>query len=138
MKFVLQELFGSLLFILISYFDIRSILWSIVWLEKKGKRRKLNELKAGVSTWSLITMKYLLPYAGKYKRQFLFWYRFKYWFLRIEVVLWILNVCIILFSPLTEPYEVACTVIMAQGFIAMLLMRFQFDGSRRTKYDRMH
>lgn len=134
----LMLLLSYLGFILTAYIDIREIIWSIVWLEKKGKHRKLKELKAGVSTWSLITMKYLLPYVGNYKRQFLFWYRFKYWYLGIERILWILSACIIFFTPLTKLYVDACIVIFAQGVIASLFIRFQFDGSWRTKYDRMH
>lgn len=124
--------------ILSAYFDMRKILWSIIWLEKKGKRRKLKDLRIGVRIGSQITMNYLLEYAGSHKRQFLFWCRFKRWCLFVESVLWILNVCIIVFTPLSKPYEIACIILCAQGLLLFLFMNLQFDRSWRTKYDRMH
>lgn len=116
---------------------LREILWSIVWLNKKGKRRKLKDLKVGVPTWSRITMKYLLPYAGNYKRQFLFWYHFKRCFLMIEVILWCVDVCIIVFAPPTKPYDIALIASVVQLVIVTIFIRCQFDSRGCTKYDQM-
>lgn len=130
-------LFLLLSYILIGYLFIRHIIWSIVWCEKGGKYNKLSKLKRGIGIIQRITMRYLSPEINHYKRPYLFWMNVKKAFIIAEsIAISIYILCMFLWQ-VSIVVEIIMILINAQAFLLVLLMRFQFDINRNTKYDRI-
>lgn len=126
----------------LSYFDMRIILWSIIRCEarKKGKKwRTYKEtLQSGRGIREQISMRYLLHSAQMYQKEFLFWLRCKNVFTFAEFVV---TMCYLLYSIIvgnSKTGNMIDLILLGQSVLVFLLMRFQFglDG-HLSRYDRI-
>ena len=126
-------------FNLITYFEFREILWSIIWAEKRGKYRKLiqykRELKKDSSVIDRISMNYLTDFLGSYKQAFIFWIRMK----RLFVISGIFILLIyFVFTAYKRHYEFGFFedyFLMIYSLAYFLVIRLQFREGKYTKYD---
>ena len=117
----------------ITYFSIREILWSIIWLERGGKYNKLNKFRKAIPFMDRVLMKTLLQYVDNNRQPYEYWMRIKGVFLIIQSILLVIYLITFYFhASLFEFIRIAITV---QALIWFLVIRIQFDSSWNTKYD---
>ena len=81
-------------------------------------------------------MKYLYAYVKNYQREYNFWMRVRYIYIFVEFVF--AFVCVIFFF--IADYVFIKHLIWGffyQAFVFSLVILFQFDHNRNTKYDRI-
>lgn len=128
----------------INYVDSRRILWSIVWLNKRGKVKKQRKFKQelwaqeSISMWDRISMRYLVDHLKDYQSNFLFWWRVKRIFACVEIVLE-LSYCIAgIFVKESKLFEYFTYFMFIQTMVWFWMFRVQFgSGGHHTKYDIM-
>lgn len=117
-------------------FMLREVVWSIIWCEIGGKSKKLRKLKKNVGFFDRVRMKYLYVYVKNYQREYNFWMRVRYIYIFVEFVF--AFVCVIFFF--IADYVFLKHLIRGffyQAFVFSLVILFQFDHNRNTKYDRI-
>ena len=136
-KKVLLIVFVISIFICLNtYFLLRDMIWSIIWCEIGGKYKKLRKLKKNVKFFDRVKMKYLYAYVKNYQRGYRFWMIVRYLYIFIEFVF--AFVCVIFFF--IADYVFIKHLIWGffyQAFVFSLVILFQFDHNRNTKYDRI-
>lgn len=134
-----QRLFFAFLAMnLISYFFMRLVIYSIVWLDRGGKDKKTTKLYKTVSFRERLSMAFLSPYAARHAKEFRFWLTLKNLLAVVEIPLMVLYAGIVFLHLLPEETTAAvCTVLLIQAGVITAIMGFQFDADQRTKYDRM-
>ena len=123
---------------LVSYLSIREIIWSIYWLKKGGKLRKLKRISKDENLIGRINMGYISRYISPYKKEYNFWYNIKTVFVCCE--LFVSVVYVVLFAFLSEYGFIGSKILNAvylfQAFVWFVILRFQFGaGGHLTKYD---
>lgn len=139
MKETYQRLFLFLLCgDLVSYWMIRQVIFSIAWHGIGGKYNKARKVFREAPFRDRLTMEFLSAYVPHRKKEFRFWTQVKRLFLLVEIPLAVFYAGIAFLRLLTEEVrEIVCVAILVQCFIFFLVMCFQFDSSKNTKYDRM-
>lgn len=119
-----------------NYFLIREIIWSIVWCDKGGKYNSLKKLKENRNIFERLTMKYLEQYTNVHKKEFTFWLKVKLIFVISQIIL--LAIFILCGLLLKDFYCKAIRIIIVvQALIIFIILWFQTDTNRSTKYDRI-
>ena len=131
-----------ILFNIFNYYEIRDILWSIVWLNIGGKSRKLTQFKKTVSVnesiFSRISMRYLIKYVLKCKDDFIFWLKVKSIFACVTSVLEITYLVLRLGWDNMRLFYYFDGFLLIQVILTIIVLRFQYElNSRLNKYDRM-
>ena len=129
----------------ISYFSIREILWSILWLNKRGKYRHFLDykriLRQSESFMKRISMSYLLPQISIAQNDFIAWRKVKIVFVLVESILVLSYSFLGIFGVLRNHgkiYFYFSTFIMLQSVIVFFYTRLQFRFGRNgkeTRYD---
>ena len=127
---------------IINYLSIREILWSIVWLNRRGKLRKFLEYKKTVrqseTIASQISMRYLLQYVSKCKTDFVIWWKVKRVFVCVESMIGIIYVIIALYMNTGILLYYFSLFMLTQAILSFIILRFQLGiRGRLTRYDRM-
>ena len=117
-----------------TYFEIREVLWSIVWLERRGKYSKLRRFKKTLPLMDRLTMRPLAQYVEKNRKPYEFWLKVKSVFVVVQAVL--LGVSAASFWFHEDVFECVRIAVLVQVFIWFLALRLQFDSEKCTKYDR--
>ena len=141
MIFSIKELIGIFFSLLVfnafSYYFIRVVIDSIAWCDKGGKRNVFNKLKSQMKFSERVSMEYLKVYVKKHNKEFDFWMRIKKVFVIAELlmtVIYIICACIYLKSGISFlAYSVIA--ILLQAILIALIMFFQTNINRDTKYD---
>ncbi len=124
-----------------NYLDIREILWSIVWLNIKGKYAKLKRYKQKLWDEHLLldylSMRFLENELRTHQKEFLFWWKIKKIFLFSELFLAIGYAYLSKNSNQIESNTIDM-VYLIHSAIPFFFLRIQFglDG-KRTKFDRL-
>lgn len=123
----------------LTYFQIRELLWNIVWLNKRGKLRKFSAFKKSVqeeqTLVSRVSMLYLAGQVSTCHRDFMSWWKF---FALVEIVLTVSYIGINIFKWHTDWGNILSIFMLIQALLLFFFMRFQFGlGGRQTKYDRL-
>lgn len=127
---------GSIAVCVGTYFLIRSVIWSIIWCEIGGKSKKLKKLKNKVGLFDRVKMKYLYDYVKNYQREYNFWMRVKSIYVFVEFVFTF--VCITFFFIRKYVFRKYLIIgFFIQTLVFFLIISFNFDHNRNTKYDRM-
>ena len=125
---------------LISYFSLREILWSIVWLNHKGKKSKKlkEEMQGDVDLPKRISMHYLINHINSYQNAFRFWWKMKCGFVICDLVFVSVYVGLGFFCGSTKLFYCYRIFFFVLSAIVFIVLRLQFgvDG-RHTKYDWM-
>lgn len=126
----------------LTYFQIRELLWNVVWLNKRGKLRKFSAFKKSVqeeqSLISRVSMRYLDRQVSSCHRDFMSWWKFKRVFALVEILLTVSYIGINIFNRHTDWGNVFGIFMLIQALLLFFFMRFQFGlGGRQTKYDRL-
>ncbi len=116
---------------LFTYWLIREMIISIIWCETGGKYNKLKKRLAGKRINRLL-QNYDISVI-KYKKQFLFWKRFKRVFVFAELIMAVLFI----FSAVLFKSLILCSLILIQACVIFIVVGFQFDSGKNTKYDRI-
>ena len=127
------------IFFFLGYFFLRDLLWSIVWCDKKGKKRSLKKLRQNRSFIERIKMDYLGDFVKEHKRDFNFWITIKKIYVVIETVLFGFY---FVFSYFILKGYSCKFLVYSINFIVFQAIAFCFViGSqvigRETKYDRI-
>ena len=117
----------------ITYFSIRDLLWSVIWLERRGKYNKLNKFRKSIPFMDRVSMKTLVQYVDNNRQPYEFWIRIKSVFLIIQAIL--LGIYLITFCFHAALFGFIRIAITVQALIWFLVIRIQFDSSWNTKYD---
>lgn len=123
---------------LLNYFSIREIIWSIYWLKKGGKFRKLKTISKKETIISRIKMSYLRSLISPYEKEFDFWEFIKSFFVILESILLLLYLIISLNQNAISVtvLTVFDVIVISQSFIWLVAVRIQFGvGGHLTKYD---
>lgn len=119
-----------------NYYMIRDMIWSIVWCDKGGKYNSLKKLKEDKNIFQRLSMKYLGQYTNGHRKEFVFWLGVKSFFVISQIILLIIYVVseFILNDFYCDKIRIFVTV---QSFVVSVVLMFQSDTNRETKYDRM-
>ena len=120
----------------IGYYFIRYVIWSIVWCDRGGKYNSIRKLKKNKSFWEVVNMKYLENYVDDYKSAFRFWFSAKKIYVIAECFLTGLYM-ILYFVSESVTSRVVMIIITLQSVIVSLILQFQIDSYKNTKYDRI-
>ena len=125
----------------ITYFSIREILWSIVWLDKGGKLRNILSLKKEVKKKEKILrridMGYLLGYLSTHREDYTCWLKIKRIFACIEGLLELIYFAVGVFTNQGKAFICFSFFLLLQALLALIFLRIQFGvGGHHTKYDR--
>ena len=125
--------------ILFTYYEIREILWSIVWAEIGGKYRKLIQYKRIIkkqqSVMNRISMQYLTNTLVSNKQDFIFWRRMKLLFAVFELLVLVLYIIYTVYMRHFDFGYPEDLILMIQTFVCFLIVRLQFREGKYTKYD---
>ncbi len=124
-----------------NYYEMRDILWSIIWLNIGGKSRKLTQFKKTVSVnesiFSRISMHYLIKYVEKCRDDFVFWLKLKRIFACVTSVLEITYFILKLCRDNIRLFYYFDGFLIIQVILTIIILRFQYEfNSRLNKYDR--
>ena len=117
----------------VTYFNIRAILWSIIWLERRGKYNKLREFKRSLSWNERIPMKSLIRYIEKNRKQYEDWMRIKNVYIVLQLIFLAIFTAFLFVD--SSCYDFLMIILIAQSGIWFLIIRLQFDSGWNTKYD---
>ena len=123
------------LFFIFGYFELRNILWSIVWCDKGGKYNRLKETKTGRSFFELLTMRYLIQYIKEHQKEYRFWLKIKGVYVFLQPLLLAVYIVFCFFDGTF--FEISKGVIIAEVFVVIAFLLLQFDTARNTVYDRI-
>lgn len=136
-RIIIVLLFIFIISLLVGYFFVRNVIWSIVWCDKGGKYNSLMKLKKDISLGDRISMKYLEQYTYLHKKEFNFWMCIKKVYVILEFVFLIVYCLLCLYWQMSVYIEIFMIVIILQGVLVCLIFMFQTDTNRNTKYDRV-
>lgn len=127
---------------IINYFQIREILWSIVWLNKGGKHHEFIKFKKAVrgneSFFSQVSMRYLLEYISKHPKDFIVWRKAKCIFACVESIMEISYYTLGLVWSHESLFNYFSLFMFTQAMFTFIFLRIQFGiNGHLTKYDRM-
>ena len=126
----------SIFICLVTYFMLRDMIWSIIWCEIGGKSKKLRKLKKNVKFFDRVKMKYLYAYVKNYQREYNFWMRVRYIYIFVEFVF--AFICITFFFIAEYVFRKHLIIgFYTQALVFSIVISFQFDHNRNTKYDRI-
>lgn len=126
-----------------SYFSIRQLLWSIVWLSIRGNQKRLRIFKQDMrkqeSLWNQISMRYLTEHLKLCRDDFQFWLRVKYIFTLVEIIFEVAYSATKIFLEQTRFFEVLTVFLLIQAMVIFLLFQVPLNRKegRLTKYDLM-
>ena len=119
-----------------SYWLIRNMIYTIVWCDQGVRHCNVRTFRKRFSKWELARMKCLEQYTNTHRKNFRFWIIIKDCFLILELFTLILIVIIHLL-PSFNIADCISRIIVAQALIISVVITFQTDIHRKTKYDRI-
>lgn len=144
MDFDFSRFVGFLLVYVINfflgYYFLRSLLWSIVWCDKKGKYRKLKKLRDNRSFVERMKMDYLEDYVKEHKQNFKFWITIKKVYEILETVLLIFYIIFSFFVLKGHHCEFYLSYFIYPIICQAVVFSFVFmcqENDHLTKYDRI-
>ena len=118
-----------------SYFQIRTIIWSIVWCDKGGKFNRVTKLKQAQSFTKRFRMNYLIEHTNVHQKNLKFWLCIKSLFeIGQGLLLVVGTVCCLLDTYVSH---LIVNVICLESLLVMLILLCQSGINRNTKYDRI-
>ena len=128
--------FVAFICLIAGYFFINDIIWSIVWCDNGGKYNTLKKLKKGKSIVDILTMKYLEECVTDHKKAFRFWRVIKKIYIILELLLLNTYLLLYVFAKDIIYSQIIMIIIVSQSVVCSLVIIFQTDTNRNTKYDR--
>ncbi len=120
----------------VSYWFIRNMIYTIVWCDQKRRHCSIRAFRKRFSKWQLIRMRCLEQYTNAHRKNFRFWIKIKDCFVIFEACAFVLLV-MINFLPTPHPLNYIPKIIVTQSTLITVIMVFQTDINRNTKYDRI-
>ena len=118
-----------------SYFQIRTIIGSIVWCDKGGKFNRVMKLKQAQSFTKRFRMNYLIEHTNVHQKNLKFWLCIKSFFeIGQGLLLVVGTVCCLLDTYVSH---LIVNVIFVESLLVMLILVCQSGINRNTKYDRI-
>lgn len=127
----------ALFFNFVSFSFIRHLIWSIAWCDIGGKERRVDKLQRTQNLISRLNMRYLQNYTNKHRQEFLFWITIKSLHNILSFIFIVISVIITMIYPMIEDFANFYSIFFCIGSFALcLILAFQFDINRNTKYDK--
>ena len=123
---------------LYNYCAGRVVIWSIFYLDNRGKTKysKKKKIKEGHTFFQRMNMFYLFEHIKNHKKEFMFWCKFKSIYFYSELFLILLYAFFAFVVPINQITAVFCFVILFQAFVFWIIMVAN-NWDKETKYDRM-
>ena len=128
--------FVLLFFNSFTYYMMRAVIESIVWCDKGGKYNSLVKVKKSVGFCERLKMSYLKQYTNIHRKNFLFWLKCKRNFVIVELCATIIYIGCVFLIHFSIWVQVCMLFILLQAMVFALILFFQMDIHRNTKYDR--
>lgn len=120
----------------LTYWYIRNMIYTIIWCDQKARSCNVRNLRKHRSKWQFLRMKCFETYTNMHRKNFRFWIKVKDCFLILESLAMVLLLIIHLIAPIDIANSIS-SILLIHAWIIAVMMIFQSDFHRNTKYDRI-